>query len=396
MVDAPRERPSWHDPAVPVSPDRPSARLAREGALRVADRGTRSARQRVARLRRRGPNIVQCGLAGAAAWGIAHHLLGHPTPFFAPVAAVVALGASYQGRLRRTGEVVVGVAVGIGVGDLVAQQIGVGVWQLAVVVSLSMALAVLLDAGQLLVTQAGVQAGIVTSLAAPVSAGVDRWVDALVGGSVALVVAALLPTAPLLRPRRLAAGVLDELAELVGEAAAAVRDADGGRAEAALERARRSQVAQDDLRAAAVEALAAVRLSPFRRRHRPGLEAVSELAVPLDRAVRNVRVLVRRVAVAEHRDEVLPAELAGVLEDLATSSRLLGEAVLAGRRDEDLQLELAELGRRAGAVGERHLGLSAAVCVGQVRSTVVDLLQVGGWDQEVALRHVPAVGPPPA
>ncbi|WP_298992642.1 aromatic acid exporter family protein [uncultured Pseudokineococcus sp.] len=365
--------------------------LQRVWQLRAAVRGRRSARERLARLRRRGPNIVQCALAAGAAWAIAHLVLGHATPFFAPVAAVVALGQSYEGRLRRTGEVVVGVALGIGVGDLLASWLGTGVWQLAVVVGLSMALAVLLDAGQLLVTQAGVQASIVTSLAAPASAGLDRWVDALVGGAVALVVAALLPTAPLLRPRRLAAAATGEVALLLAEAAAAAKDADGERAQAALDRARAGQRAFEDLAPAAQEALEGLRLSPFRHRHRPGLEVVRDLAVPLDRAMRNVRVLLRRVAVAEQRGEPLPPELWTLLEELATGARLLSEAVDAGRRDDDLLDDLVDLGRRAGVLGSRRLGLSAAVCVGQLRSTVVDLLQVGGMSSDRALAAVPPV-----
>ncbi|WP_299036543.1 aromatic acid exporter family protein [uncultured Pseudokineococcus sp.] len=376
---------------MPSSPASERLDLQRVWPLRAAVRGRRSARERVARLRRRGPNIVQCALAAAAAWAIAHVLLGHEAPFFAPVAAVIVLGQSYEGRLRRTGEVVVGVALGIAVGDLLVSWLGSGVWQLAVVVGLSMALAVLLDAGQLLVTQAGVQASIVTSLAAPAAVGLDRWVDALVGGAVALVVAALLPTAPLMRPRRLAAAAAGELAVLLGEAARAAKEADGDRAQAALDRARAGQRAFEDLRPAAEEALEGLRLSPFRHRHRPGLETVRDLAVPLDRAMRNVRVLLRRVTVAEQRGEPLPAELWSLLEELATSARLMSEAVDAGRRDDELQDDLVDLGRRAGVLGTQRLGLSGAVCVGQLRSTVVDLLQVGGWTTEQASDAVPPV-----
>ena len=57
--------------------------------------------------------IAQCAVAAGVAWLIAADLLGHPTPFFAPVAAVVSLGTSYGQRLRRVAEVTVGVAVGV-------------------------------------------------------------------------------------------------------------------------------------------------------------------------------------------------------------------------------------------------------------------------------------------
>ena len=52
------------------------------------------------------------------AWLIAADLLGHPTPLFAPIAAVVSLGTSYGQRLRRVVEVTIGVAVGVFVADL--------------------------------------------------------------------------------------------------------------------------------------------------------------------------------------------------------------------------------------------------------------------------------------
>ena len=57
--------------------------------------------------------IAQCAVAAGVAWLIAADLLGHPTPFFAPVAAVVSLGTSYGQRLRRVAEVTVGVAIGV-------------------------------------------------------------------------------------------------------------------------------------------------------------------------------------------------------------------------------------------------------------------------------------------
>jgi uncharacterized membrane protein YgaE (UPF0421/DUF939 family) len=57
-------------------------------------------------------------VAAATAWWVASALLGHQRPFFAPVAAVVALGVSYAARLRRVGEVVAGVALGVAVGDV--------------------------------------------------------------------------------------------------------------------------------------------------------------------------------------------------------------------------------------------------------------------------------------
>ena len=131
---------------------------------RVWRRGRTSMTARVARLRSKSWQIGQCAIAAGVAWFIAAEVVGHPTPFFAPVAAVVSLGTSYGQRLRRVLEVTIGVALGVFVADLLVLELGVGPWQLALIVALAMSVAFLLDGGQLLVTQAAVQSIIVTAL----------------------------------------------------------------------------------------------------------------------------------------------------------------------------------------------------------------------------------------
>ena len=91
-------------------------------------------------------------------------LLGHTTPFFAPIAAVVSLGTSYGQRLRRVAEVTVGVAVGVFLADLIVAGIGSGWWQLTIIVALAMSTAILLDGGQLFMMQAAVQSIVVATL----------------------------------------------------------------------------------------------------------------------------------------------------------------------------------------------------------------------------------------
>lgn len=95
-----------------------------------------------------------------------------------------------------------GVALGVGIGDLFVRWVGTEWWQIAVVVGLAMSSAVLLDAGALIVTQAGVQSVVVTTLLPNPHAGLSRWLDAVVGGVVALVAAAVVPRAPCAGPAR--------------------------------------------------------------------------------------------------------------------------------------------------------------------------------------------------
>ena len=66
------------------------------------------------------------GCGRGVAWFVAHDLLGHEVPVFAPIAAVVSLGTSYAQRLRRVAEVTAGVAIGVFLGDLLVLRLGSG------------------------------------------------------------------------------------------------------------------------------------------------------------------------------------------------------------------------------------------------------------------------------
>ena len=59
---------------------------------------------------------VQAAAAAGLAWLVAHDLLGHAQPFFAPIAAAIALSTSGVRRGRRILQMVGGVMLGIGVG----------------------------------------------------------------------------------------------------------------------------------------------------------------------------------------------------------------------------------------------------------------------------------------
>ncbi|MDP9436442.1 MAG: FUSC family protein, partial [Actinomycetota bacterium] len=149
----------------------------------TSTRGVR-ARLDAARVRVRDStwSVGQCALAAGVAWYAATTLLGHPRPFLACVAAVVCLGVRAGQRLRRVGELAVGVTVGVAVGDLLVGQIGTGVWQISLVVGVALLLAVALDGGPLIVAQAGLQAVFVLALPREPGGDLARWEDALVGG----------------------------------------------------------------------------------------------------------------------------------------------------------------------------------------------------------------------
>src|SRR3954470_15746149 len=195
----------------------------------AAERSRVSMRTRLDRLRLSWRSVLQAGVASGVAGVIATEVFGHARPFFAPVSAIITLGLTISQRGRRAVEVAIGVAVGIAVGDLLVLVIGVGPAQLSLVVMLATAIAIFLGSGQMLATQAAVSAALVATLQPPTAGGVtfSRFLDALVGGTVALIVNGLvLPADPMRMVRRAARPLLEELADTLDDIAAAIVERD--------------------------------------------------------------------------------------------------------------------------------------------------------------------------
>ncbi len=414
------------------------ARLGDDRRVSLADRVTSGARTTLRRRTRLGLTrlrltwwgAAQSALAGALAWEFAVHVLGHSGPFFAAVAAIVCLSTTYLNRLRRVVEMGIGVTLGVAIGDAVVREIGRGGWQIGAVVLVAMLVALLLDGAPLIINQAALQAVFVTALPPPVNGYVARWEDALVGGVVALVVAFALPSDPRPAMRDAGGAVVHPIADALRQSATAARVGDVERAFDALEQARATQPAIDRWRDAVRAGEEVSRLSPLRRHALAEISAHRAALAPVDRAIRNVRVALRRaVAAAEDeqalggradpsaagssaatpadRDDgastsplpvvagspahLLPPSVVEVLDGLASVFYTLPGAL----RDRD-----GEGGRRAVAalddVTDRLRPerlemptMNATVIVAQVRSAVVDLIQVPGVPEHEARAKLP-------
>jgi uncharacterized membrane protein YgaE (UPF0421/DUF939 family) len=362
-----------------------------ESLDRLWSRGRTSLDARLDRWRSKSWQVAQCAIAAGVAWFVAHDLLGHPTPFFAPIAAVVSLGTSYGQRLRRVAEVTVGVAVGVFLADLIVAGIGSGWWQLTIIVALAMSTAILLDGGQLFMMQAAVQSIVVSTLIPDPGAALTRWTDAVVGGVVALVAATVVPAAPLRRPREQAARVVRKVEELLRAAGEVMLDGEVDPALELLADARSTDHYVTELRAAADEGLAVVASSPFRVRHKPGVRRMVDLVDPIDRALRSTRVLVRRTAVTAYRHRPVPASYARLCSDLADATALVARELMADRMAVAARPALVAVGNATGRV-ERTADLNTDVILAQIRSVVADLLLLTGLDELEATDLLP---PPP-
>ena len=332
--------------------------------------------------------LLQIGVSVFVAWLVASEVLGHVNPFFAPVTAILCLGLTYGQRLRRIVEVTVGVAIGILVGDLIVVWLGSGAVQMALVVVLAMGIAVVVSSGQLLVIQAGVQSVFIVTFVADQSASFSRWLDAVVGGVVALLVGAIAPTSPVRRPRVLAARTAREIATTLREVVHALHRRDRALATAALDGARALEDQLAELRVAASEGAAVVRQSPLLRGHAPAARAGSALVVPLDRCVRNLRVLARRAVVALVRGEAVPEQYIALVAALADAAGDLARVLDEHATPSAARAVLDRVAALSAHV-DPDAGLSAEMLRGQVRSMVVDLLVIAGMDEDDALLSLP-------
>ncbi|MEV4106126.1 FUSC family protein [Nonomuraea sp. NPDC049695] len=333
------------------------------------------------------PSIGQCAVGAAIAWLVAKDLLGHSRPFFAPIAVVVCIGVGLGQRLRRVVELVAGVSVGIGVGDLLVSWIGSGAWQIALVVAIAMATAVLLDRGSVIVLQAGSSAVLVATLLPPSGAGgFARMVDALVGGLVGLAAVALLPASPSALAKRHARGMFSTLADSLRQIAEAIEQRDARLAGEALEEARSSQKKVEEFLQALETSKEIATISPLHRHRRPTLEGYEKAAVPLDHALRNTRVLARRAIVALDGGSPLPPWLPGALRDLADAALLLRDELAAERPPDKVTKAVLEVASRQRS---ERWGFSADVMIAQLRSIIVDLLQATGTEREEAMAALP-------
>ncbi|MDD7940690.1 FUSC family protein [Actinomycetospora lutea] len=347
------------------------------------DRLERLARSRARRLRDSGLPVLQCALAAGLAYLVARDVVGHPVPFFAPIACVLVLGVSLTNRLRRSVELALGVSVGVAVGDLIVVLIGPGWWQISVVVGLALLAALLFDVGALLLNQAAVSAVLVATLQPPGTTGAfTRWIDTLIGAAIGLATAATLPSHPLTRARRGLAALLTELEEVLIGTADALRTADPEAAAAVLERARATQGRVDALADAVDAGFEITAIAPLRRRHRGELARLRVAVRAVDLALRNARVLARRGHAAIRDGEETGADVVAVLRTLAEDTATLRRELTTGESTDGARSALLDT---VGAVPARGGGYSADVVIAQIRSMLVDLLTAAGMDRDEAV-----------
>ena len=283
---------------------------------------------------------------------MAHRLLGHPQPFFAPIAAVIAMSTSYFGRSRRAVQMVIGVLLGIGVAELLSTAFGTSTIALGATVLLTMLVALIVGGGfvgegMMFVNQAAASAILVVTLRRH-GTGAERALDALVGGGAALLVGVVLfPAAPLPRLWAAERAVLESLADAVEQVSQLLTLGAPPEPEWTLAAGYRIHDKLGALAQARASARANVRIAPRRWHLRPLVDAEDRRVARFDLLANAVLSLVRATVAVLEDGESLPARLRDPIDALAAALRelartpqpwppqLLGDVAAVARRATD-------------------------------------------------------------
>lgn len=253
--------------------------------------------------------IVQASVAAGLAWYIAHDLLGHADPFFAPITAAVTLSASNVFYAQRVIQTISGVALGISLGAAAQLLLGSEWIAMSGAVFIALCLAVLIGHGFLGegLTFANQTAGSAVLVMA-ITGGdrlFERLQEAMIGGGLALALSLVLfPANPITVLREARVGVLNALKDVLTQPDRIVPAAD--------------QVHErlDDLIEARYHARMLVRYAPLRWKARAAVESAERQAEQMTLLAGSVLHLARVTAPAYGGSADLPRPVRAAIGEL--------------------------------------------------------------------------------
>lgn len=370
--------------------------------LRTTEQNTRQfVREGLHRVRADFFQSVQIVAASMGAWLFAEHVLGHHEPIFAPVAALVSLGyVSGAKHSRRILEVSFGVTLGILIGDLLLILLGHGTWQAAVVLFLTVIIARFIDKGIIFTIQLSFQACFTLLLPVPDDA-FTRSFDGLVGGAFAFLAMYLMPRDPRKNPRARATALMDAFAKVFTLSSEAIRHYDYNKAYQSLLDARALQPLYDACRGDLITAQGMNELSWNSRKSKGELERMSKTLAAIDLAIRNDRVLNRRMASTIRHVQLRSAALVSLskaLDELSLASQSIGLGMSSPKKEErEYYMKKAQdrMVHLAGTLEPRYMGVASfegESLVLMLRLIVVDFMEATGMSHKEALDKLMPLG----
>lgn len=344
-----------------------------------------SLRDRLYVLRRRWRTLIRLGMGTGLVYFFATQAFDHQQPFFAPIACIIVLIAGAGLRGRTSFELVLGVAIGVLVGELLILGIGRGTWQMALIVTLTVVIGTLLDLKGLALTQSATSSVLLAAVLPVAGTGnpaVTRFLDALLGGAVGLAMILLIPRNPVRDIDREVQGFLTRLAAILSRTAQALRTADATLADIALDEARSMQPQVEKMESTAANVSEIARMAPMRWKQRDHVETYVATVRDLDNAVRDARVLARKTSALLRHDEMVPPDMDVAIDALAKAVGIFADDLSENDDFEAARQELVEAARMASAALPEAMTMNSASVAAQVRSLAADLLYASGYTRD--------------
>jgi uncharacterized membrane protein YgaE (UPF0421/DUF939 family) len=326
-----------------------------------------------------GWSVVATPVAAGLAWYIAHTLLGHHQPFFAPTAAAVSLSKNRALRGQRAVQLMAGVLLGIVVGTAVRAVAGVtpggsGAVAIGAAVMIAFIAALVLgggffEQGVLFVNQSATSAILMIAVAG-VATGSERLSDALIGGGVTLVITVVLfPAAPLPLIQDAARQVFAVLRDVLGRLAELAGTGQTADPQWALAVGQRVQHELSGLQEACTTARQVASFAPRRWPQRGDVRRAAQDTAPLQLLAAAVLSLTHvGSAGPTAASHPFPPGLTGALTELTSAFAALAEGGNAGAE----RAAQHAIRARALAVGAEQTG--GAGSTGGSRSQLVATL----------------------
>lgn len=342
--------------------------------------------------------VLQAAIAAGVSWEIALLIFPGTKPFFAPIAAIIALAPVPGRRVKRSLEISAGTVAGVLVGEIIIAKIGSGAWQISFVVAIAMMAALFLGSGMLVSVQAASSAILIATLI-PVGSpgGLQRVWHAVIGSLIGVIIMVIIPNNPFRDIRRRLSEILHVEAKVLADVAQGLKDDNVELVKQALGLVRTTQPAINGIQETLYNGSEVVKLSPFLWNRRRELHQWEDIVEPLDNAIRNTRVLTRRaVSILEDGAVLDPRipEAIGLMAEAATVVHsMMSEADHHNATQNEAARAVISVGLRTSFThrDDDEAGMHGVVIHAQIRSTLIDLLQVCGLDRTAAVASIPPI-----
>ncbi len=270
---------------------------------------------------------VQTGVAAGLSWWIAQLLLSSARPLYAPVAAVVVIGAGFERRVERGVAMISGMALAIVLSEVGVRMLGSGAVQIAALTALAIVVARVVLSDLTAVSYAGLNAAILVALGGEGWVP-DRLLEAAVGAAVAYgLVYLVFPPRPSFHVRQAVDAQVAVAGSSMRRVAQALRAADPDRAYEADRGSDGVDRKVEELASTFDFSQQVSRLSPWRRKERPATTRLRERAGELQSVLRDATALVRVAGWQVQHQRTADEHLARAITLLAEAVEEVGHLV---------------------------------------------------------------------